>query len=784
MSRGRRARTEGARRSEGISCLRARRGVGRLVPPRRLLLLALLATGLPSVGAGGAEMAAPPLDAALILEGVTEIHGGGNPASVLAWGSATPLLVGPDGEVLAAAGTIGSGRVVVLGHGSFVGDERGDTPRFIANALEWLAGTAAAGELQLPRVPPGVAALLVEEGRTVSVGELDSIRCDLGAVDVVIGSPQAWRRAGRFAELRRWLEAGGGMLVTETAWGVLQLDRALDLDTLAANELLEAAGIRFTRDAHSPFGAGEGYPILPARLAVGNASHALALLAGAQDGDRELAGRVCARAFAGAPLDGDFLREARALRDDPTVGYGEAIRSLGRRRITAKESPLHFALLDLDARLASDLPVDEVTAHPTAGVFPGPLGEARLEVVEVSIDPAVPGWHSTGLHVPPGEVVEVRLRSPIPTDGWSLQVGAWRDPHQHDHRRRLKSAIRRFPVEAGVTRVASAIGGPLYLDLPPGMTIPRSAEEVLVRVSGAAPMPVYRRGVTDPAEWRERIRSIEAPFAEFISDSLVLTVPSSAIREVEDPERVMAHWDRVHEVMQSLEPRSPTHWADRPYRYVADVSVSWGYMYCPSNGPIVIPSSAAAAMFQPENFDGEGPNRLWGHYHEMGHAHKNPLWTDRTTSEVTVNIFTVLALHEVNGFPLDSPEMRTEPARAWRTWRDHRATGRRYEEVGGAFPRLQFYALLWHAFGFEAFHRAFDSIREAGSGGRRGDIVLERNRFLVHFGEAVERDLSEYGASWGMQVTDETRERLARFPSWLPAEPATERGSGKGSALR
>jgi len=95
-------------------------------------------------------MTAPPLDAALILEGVTEIHGGGNPASVLAWGSATPLLVGPDGEVLAAAGTIGSGRVVVLGHGSFVGDERGDTPRFIANALEWLAGTASAGELQLP----------------------------------------------------------------------------------------------------------------------------------------------------------------------------------------------------------------------------------------------------------------------------------------------------------------------------------------------------------------------------------------------------------------------------------------------------------------------------------------------------------------------------------------------------------------------------------------------------------------------------------------------------------
>ena len=233
----------------------------------------------------------------------------------------------------------------------------------------------------------------------------------------------------------------------------------------------------------------------------------------------------------------------------------------------------------------------------------------------------------------------------------------------------------------------------------------------------------------------------------------------------------MDHWDRVHEAMQSLEPRTDNHWADRPYRYVADVSVSWGYMYCPADAPIVIPVKEAPAMFREENFDNEGANKLWGHYHEMGHAHQNPLWTDGATGEVTVNIFTVYALHAVNGYPLDSEAMRSTPKHAWQTYAGHKASGKPFPEVGGPFPRLQMYALLWHTFGFDAFHEAFDRLRATPVDQRPRDDAGERNLFCLHFSQSVGHDLSGYFEDWGIPIREEIHVQLAPLPEWRPAQP-------------
>ncbi|MCA9287791.1 MAG: M60 family metallopeptidase, partial [Phycisphaerales bacterium] len=443
---------------------------------------------------------------------------------------------------------------------------------------------------------------------------------------------------------------------------------------------------------------------------------------------------------------------------------------------TPERDALARALIDLDSRLAMELSARDVRAHASSAAFPGPLGPDRVPRAVIELDAGVPGWRSTGLYAPPGEVVTIRVPEALVGAGVHVQIGAWRDPHDHPYRVRLRDAMRRFPVDTPEVEVASAIGGPIYIDVPVELARASRGSVWRVQIDNAAEMPRYVAGVTDIGQWRSRIRHLDAPWAEFESGELVLTVPSSAVREVEHPDVVMAHWDRVHEAMQSLEPRTANHWADRPYRYVADVSVSWGYMYCPADGPIVIPASAAGAMFQTENFDAEGPNNLWGHYHEMGHAHQNPLWTDGATGEVTVNIFTVYALHTVNGYPLDSDVMRSTPQTAWETFDRHRAAGGRFEDVGGPFPRLQFYALLWHAFGFDAFHAAFDAMRALPPEHRPQSQDEERNAFLVALSEAVGRDLSGYFDAWGIAVTNESRERLAGLEAWMP-EPRPAQGA-------
>jgi len=708
-----------------------------------------------------------------LLKNVAALACRGNPASMVVWGDAAPLVVAPDGRVFAAATQFDEGRVVALGHGGFISSDAADSKTLAANAIVWLSAAPRTDEKAAVRIyglNDVVAAELTRRNFSFERISGNAKQLDLDKTDVVIGSTQAFAKAQRLDALENWLRRGGGLLATETAWGILQLNSELTIHTLAANRLLQQAGIFFTDEAHSAYGANGDYPIERDLLGTANANVALSVLSGARDGNQRFAARIVGDAVQWVPPGSALIRAMQQLQRQHRDEFDEHYRGLTKQRITPKAQPLLRALFDLDARLAAESPPDQIEAHPSHVAFPGAVGKDRIANASIKIDPTIPGWHSTGLYAPPGEVVTVMVPPQVSSIGASVQIGAWRDPHSHAYRVRMKNALRRFPMSATETKTASAIGGPIYFVLPQNAEGTLGKDKFTVDVRGAVAAPYYQHGVTTLEDWRERIRTLDAPWAEMASDKLIFTVPSSAIRDLERPDLVMAHWDRVHEAMQSLEPRTENHWADRPYRYVADASVSWGYMYCPANNPIVIPLNEVAAIFDVANFDADGPNNLWGHYHEMGHAHQNPLWTDDATTEVTVNIFTVYALHKVNGYALNSEVMRSDLQTAWKTFDDHRKTGKPYEAVGGPFPRLQFYALLWHQFGFDAFHSAFDRLRADATlrPKNKGD---ERNAFLIHFSEAVGHDLSAYFDAWGIKVFDASRERLANLPTWMPTAP-------------
>jgi len=298
-------------------------------------------------------------------------------------------------------------------------------------------------------------------------------------------------------------------------------------------------------------------------------------------------------------------------------------------------------------------------------------------------------------------------------------------------------------------------------------------------VRGAVPMPHFRLGETDLDDWREEIRHRPVPWAELESDELVLTVPASVVRELDRPDLVMEHWDRVHATMQAMQPRSPRHWPDGQYRYVCERRLSWGYMYCPAEAPIVIPESAADEMVDLEQYDAVGGHQLWGHYHEMGHAHQDPMWTFGGTVEVTVNIFTVLALNRVNGYPLDSEVMRSDPARAWRTFVEHREKGAPFDEWRRRpFLALQTYAMLWHAFGWEAYDRAFRAYEQLPASERPRSDAEKRDRWLIEISRATGRNLGPYFDAWGVPVSAAAKAEVANLPKWMPEPPA---GAGAGA---
>lgn len=680
---------------------------------------------------------------------------GGNPASLVVFDGAVSVATLGDGTVLAARAIAGEGRVVAIGHGGFLNDDRGDTAAFLDEQIAWLCegdATTAWG------VPEPMRERLAASGLDLEPVEDGIAALDLGGVELVVGSPQAFARAGRLDDLGAWLTSGGALLSVETAWGQIQLGHATSTDDLAANTLLGEHGILYTARALSP-GRDGMYTLDPSANTPANSTHALRVLAGETGGNLELAARVVRQALAIVPMESALIDSADTL----AIGHADELRaayaSMAAAPLKLAEHPLACALLDLEARRAS---LGDVRAHPSAAAFPGAVPDDAPRVTRrVELD-AIGGWRSTGLYAAPGEAITVRVLEGD-AQGLHTQIGCWLDPQDFDDRHRFPVAVYRAPFEDNASTLASPIGGPVYVDLGD------RAEPVTVEVAGAIEMPRFRLGVNGPNEWRLRLRDRPAPWAELESDNLVLTLPAEAIRDITRPDLVMQHWDRVHEAMQALEPRSPRHWPSRQYRYVAEKKLSWGYMYCPSDAPIVIPLGEAGAMVDVANFDADGPNELWGHYHEMGHAHQNPLWTFAGTGEVTVNIFTVLALHTINGYPLGSEAMRSDPDRALSAMHAHIERGAPFHRwKSDPFLALQTYALLWHAFGFDALDRAFRSYETLPDSERPQDDQAKRDRFVIQMSEAVGHNLEPYFRAWGVPLTDWPAQELAGLPEWMP----------------
>lgn len=75
-------------------------------------------------------------------------------------------------------------------------------------------------------------------------------------------------------------------------------------------------------------------------------------------------------------------------------------------------------------------------------------------------------------------------------------------------------------------------------------------------------------------EWRSCIQESLAPWGELATDSVILTVPTAALRALEDPEPVLRLWDEMMRAIARLAAQ-PFPFR-RPERIVADVQISAG----------------------------------------------------------------------------------------------------------------------------------------------------------------------------------------------------------------
>ncbi len=249
--------------------------------------------------------------------------------------------------------------------------------------------------------------------------------------------------------------------------------------------------------------------------------------------------------------------------------------------VLADALPRRFAV-GLETVLAQYSPIAEVRALDAAKNFPGsaadraPRGERAIAIAS-----GVPGWQSLGLYAAAGERIGITVPNSALACNPALQIGCHTDQLWHlDSWQRLPQVVRRFPITESRTTASNAVGGLIYVDVPAGAAPGRFP----IKVRNAIEAPLYRLGVTTQQEWRNKIRHRPGPWAELAGKNVIFTVPSSSVRDLDDPKSVLALWDEIVAAQDSFVGRPRR---ESPERIVADVQISAGYMH--SGYPIMIP---------------------------------------------------------------------------------------------------------------------------------------------------------------------------------------------------
>jgi hypothetical protein len=315
-----------------------------------------------------------------------------------------------------------------------------------------------------------------------------------------------------------------------------------------------------------------------------------------------------------------------------------------------------------------NLSPDKVTAHHDAARFPGAVPANAPHVSRtMEFSTGVPRWQSTGLYAAPGEVVTIKLDAPLPQGAkLRVRVGCHTDELDeagHWPLKRFPMLSREFTVAPGVTQIANAFGGNIFVEVSgtemttvtpymwQGWEKARPKSSTLAQV-GAVPFklafanaveaPCFRLGDDSPAAW-EKIRTAPGPWAELIGKNVVLHVPSSEVRELKDPAALLEWWDKVVATEDWL-----VGWPTRTYRerMVPDIQISGGWMH--AGYPFMYHLQSSKNSHDLAKLTKEGD---WGFFHELGHNHQSPDWTFDGQVETTVNFFSLYCMENIVGLP-------------------------------------------------------------------------------------------------------------------------------------
>lgn len=705
-----------------------------------------------------------------LLRNVKEMTVSGIPGPLVVSDRAVAVVVAQQEKnqaAVVAASRMGQGRVVVFGHTGYLDQaivQQHDTAKLLHHAIRWVGQTQANPLVGLY----GAASLLPglrQAGFNCIELKEGQLAQQLPNCGVILVASHAVNSPPTLQLLRQAVNQGKGMITAGLAWGWHQGNpgKAIDLDH-PGNRLLQGSGIAFA----------DGYLTVPGKTintgtTVSPLVHAtqawqyLQQQAPGKPADKKSLAQASASVVLSLrylPRDNNLLMKSaeKLMKERPGLGLVSADKPL------KQEQAIERALLTARLVLDEQRPPEQCQPDPNAASFPGPVDRDAPRVTRtITIKTALPQWHTTALYAAPGDVITVKLPATAIQAKLRVRIGAHTDENwHHDKWTRSPSISRSWNLDQAEKKIASSFGGLIFIEVPENCPVP----EVKVNIAQAVEAPYFKLGVTKLADWKKTIRQRPAPWAELAADQVTLIVPSRFMLQLEDPEPVLKHWNKVLRAQDELVARPLR--VIRPERIAADEQISAGYMH--SGYPIMTHLDAAPGMVNVEELS-KGKGVSWGLYHELGHNHQHPEWTFAGTGEVTVNLFSLYTMEHVCGLKQGGHEaLRYGPAR--QTYlQDYQTKGVSFATwQNDPFLALHMYLQLREAFGWEPFRTIFAEYRQPGVNDRPRTEEAKRDQWMIRFSTKVGKNLGPFFDAWGVPVSDTAKAAVSHLPRWMPEE--------------
>lgn len=722
-------------------------------------------TGLAPLPDPTAAISAPTdADYLALTAGATSVDGGTGTVSplVLYGANAFPVLIDEGNRVLGAASRSGLGKVLVYGHEYYLTTtiKTGDATKILFNAIAWMSNKAA------PVI--GVHSSLTTLFNTLKTAGYNAqytTPAQLASVNVYIGTAYTAYTEAEYQSFRTFISNGGGLIIGGQGWSF-----GGDVLDFPGNKILSGSGILITKAYDTTGGldtisATPPSPLLGASFALARVTDIATGVSNLSAADQSLAAATVERAASILPISvKEFYDQSATLltSQNPTINAATPLSP-------ANNIPGRVATR-IRHRFTQELPPNEITADPNAADFPGaiPQGTPR-ENLTVQIDanyagrdaryassgPANPVWRSTGAYAGPGELVSVTVPASLVNSGVAVQIGAHTDLLWNKTSWvRFPAIVRSYPIKSTQFDVASAFGGPIYITVPGG----KALGQVSVTLNNVVRAPLYVHNQTTPAEWLT-IRDYPAPWADVGSDKMIVTVPSSHVRTLNDPVQLMNRWDTIMDAVADLAAIPYTR--VRPERYLADRDISAGYMH--SGYPIMGPLGEAANLV---GYAALATN--WGFWHEVGHNHQWHPWVMQGTVESSVNWWSTYVSETVFNLPRAKGHTALLPENRLLRVQGYVAGGKKYATWGSdAWLPLEMYLQLQEWFGWQPFKDVNTEYLAIPAASSPSNDQAKVDQWVLRFSQKVGKNLGPFFTQgWGLPVSQTILDQLALLAPW------------------